>query len=111
MINGKELVSNLKGKDIITIGISSSGNCDATISYKAAINDFLTLKNIYKDLKTKFEDIYTGLNTWEYSFDKKGISHKLEMNKLNISSFEFLIWKIAIASKKNLYKQDYLLCF
>ena len=50
---GKELVSNLNEKKIKTIGISRSGSCDSSISYKAEINDFLTLKNIYKDLKTK----------------------------------------------------------
>lgn len=50
---GKELISNLNDKNIKTIGISRSGQCAATISYRAEINNFLTLKNIYKDLKTK----------------------------------------------------------
>ena len=76
---------------------------------RLAVLELWTIKEAA--IKTKFEDIYTGMNSWEYSFDKKEISHKLGMNKLNIVSFEFLSWKIALATKQNLYKNDSLLCF
>ena len=48
---GKELISKFNEKNIKTIGISRSGICDSSISYQAEINDFLSLKKIYKDLK------------------------------------------------------------
>ena len=41
---GKELIYNLNEKNIKTIGISRSGNCEASISYSAEINDFIALK-------------------------------------------------------------------
>lgn len=76
---------------------------------RLAVLELWTIKEAA--IKTNFQDLYHGMNSWEYSFHQKKIFHKLKGNKLNITSFEFLNWKIALATENQLNKKDLFLCF
>ena len=62
-------------------------------------------------LKVNFQNIHSGMKSWEYSFEQKEVIHIIKGDKLKVINFELSEWKIAIATENQINKKDSFICF